>query len=456
MANTVTLSGTLGQIQPLTMPAASAVEFAGGDVEHLSPTVGLDYRTISNSTRELAYRDNVLATKVNELITVVNNKEQIIALPTVRTSLVPGEVLLATNYRIPSGYEARVLNGSVASSPDGSVLLEILYSQNTFGSSDGDSIVSTYSEAGAATSFQGTGEFVVRLTNVSANPADVSASVFFTLRPAGDLTGGVIGPGVQGEPGQKGDPGEKGDQGSTGAPGAPGSAGITWRGTYDAGASYTLRDGINYTFSGTTGTASFINLAACSGIAPPLPENAPSANWDLLASGSVTGYGQGKFISTADAAVVNTTAETSLIGAGVGSRTLPANFWEVGRVVKLNLGGVMRDAGATSLTVRAKLGLVTLATTGTLALVGSTSNSSFKVALDMVCRSTGATGAVAVTGSFIGDTTLHVANILGLASASPVTIDTTTSALLDVTAQWYAGSLSNAITGQTTTIEVVN
>jgi hypothetical protein len=456
MANTVTLSGTLGQIQPLTMPAASAVEFAGGDVEHLSPTVGLDYRSISNSTRELAHRDNILATKVNELITVVNNKEQIIALPTVRTSLVPGEVLLATNYRIPAGYEARVLSGSVASSPDGAVLLDVLYSANTFGASDGDSIITTYSEVGAATSFQGTGEFIVRLTNVTANPADVTASIFFTLRPAGDMTGGVIGPGVQGEPGSKGDPGEKGDQGDPGAPGAPGSLGLNWRGTYSAGASYVIRDGVNYAFGGTTGTASFINLAACSGVAPPLPESAPSANWGLLASGSVTGFGQGKFISTADAAVANTTSETSLVGAGVGSRTLPANFWEVGRAVKLNVGGITSDRVATSLTIRAKLGAVTLATTGTLAMQGSTANSSFRTTLDLVCRSTGVTGALAVSGVFVQDNTLHIASMMSLASASPVTVDTTASAALDVTAQWSAGSPLNSITGQTAIVEVVN
>lgn len=289
MANEITLSGTLGQIQPLSIPAASAVEFAGGDVEHLSPTVGLDYRTISNSTRELAYRDNLLAQKVNELITVVNNKEQIISLPTVRTSLVPGEVLVASNYRIPSGYEARVLNGAVASTPSGAILLEVLYSASTFGATDGESVISTYGEVGAATSFRGTGEFVIRMSNVSASPADVTASVFFTLRPAVDMTGGVIGPGIVGEKGEKGDHGDQGEQGVVGPPGPPGQVSMNWRGVYDAGASYIIRDGVSYAFGGTIGVASYINLAASTGVAPPTPSAAPSTNWGLLASGSTSG-----------------------------------------------------------------------------------------------------------------------------------------------------------------------
>ena len=289
MANRITLSGTLGQIQPLAMPSASALDFAGGDVEHLSPDRGLDYVTISTSTRELAHRDNLMAEKVNELITVVNNKEQIITLPLVRTTLVPGEVLAASNYRIPNGYEGRVLSATVSSSPTAAVLLEVLYNANAFGLSDGDSIVSTYSEATASTSFQGTGEFIVRLTNVTASPADISASVFFTLRPAVDQAGGVIGPGVQGEKGDPGPQGDKGDKGYTGSPGRAGQAGLVWRGTYNNATAYNINDAVNYTFGGTIGVASFINVVPCTGVTPPLPSLAPSTNWNLLASGNLSG-----------------------------------------------------------------------------------------------------------------------------------------------------------------------
>ncbi len=216
-----TTQGTLSQIEPLALPDASAVDYAGGDVLHLTPDAALDAVAIANSTRELAYRDVLLREKVNELIAVVNNKEQLITVPVVRTTLGPGEALLACDLRVPDGYEVRVLNASVAGTPAGVALLEVLYSP-VFGAVDGAVLVSTYDQAPSSTSFQPAGELIVRLTNSGTVPANVSASVLVSMRPVTAQLGGIIGPGVQGPPGPPGPQGRAGLDGEIGPPGPQG------------------------------------------------------------------------------------------------------------------------------------------------------------------------------------------------------------------------------------------
>lgn len=240
----ITTTGTLGQIEPLGMPDGSPIDVGGGDVRHLTPADGLDAVTISNATRALAMRDVLLRDKVNALIAAVNNREQIIPLMIPRTTLGPGEVLAACDLRIPAGFEARVLNAAVASTPATSVLLTVLYNA-TFGALTGTSLITTYTEDVATTSFQSEGELIVQLTNSSDAPADVSASVIVTMRPVTAQLGGVIGPGVEGpagpagrdgldstEPGPIGPPGPAGTSvtGPQGVPGETGPAVYTARG----------------------------------------------------------------------------------------------------------------------------------------------------------------------------------------------------------------------------------
>jgi hypothetical protein len=217
-------TGTLGQIEPLGMPDGSPIDVAGGDVPHLLPAMGLDAVSISNTTRALAYRDLLLRDKVNELISIVNNREELTPLSLVRTVLAPGEALTACNFRIPPGFEARILNAIVDAQPSATVLLEVLYSA-VFGAVDGTVLLSTYSESSVATSFQASGEFGVRLTNAGAAAVVVSASVLVSLRPVTARLGGVIGPGLPGPPGA---PGRDGlDSVIPGPPGPPGPPGLS-------------------------------------------------------------------------------------------------------------------------------------------------------------------------------------------------------------------------------------
>jgi hypothetical protein len=246
MATIATSAGTLTQVQPLTLPDGAGVEYANGDVLHPLPDAPLDWATISYATRNLAYRDSLLATKLNETIAVVNNRETPINMPAVSTVLGPGQDIVVANLRIPAGFEARVLNLAVASLPTTQgCLAEVLWNA-TYGSNDGQSIASTFGEVGAGTSFYGTGELVLRIANGGTQVITASASALFSLRPVADQDGAVFGPGVQGEKGDTGEKGDAGDRGDAGPPGPPGAAGLTFRGTWSAVVSYALNDAVTY------------------------------------------------------------------------------------------------------------------------------------------------------------------------------------------------------------------
>ncbi len=286
----ITTTGTLGQIEPLGMPDGSPVDVGGGDVRHLTPADGLDAVTISNTTRALAMRDVLLRDKVNALITAVNNREQIIPLMIPRTTLGPGETLAACDLRIPAGFEARVLNAAVASTPATAVLLSVLYNA-TFGAMTGTALITTYTEDVATTSFQNEGELVVQLTNSSDAPADVSASVIVTMRPSTAQLGGVIGPGIAGPAGPAGRDGlDSTIPGPVGPPGPPGNTivgpqgepGETGPAVYTARGSVSLSNGTAWTSAEGLDPAPYIFLQR---VGPPA-STLCSGGYDYTVSGT--------------------------------------------------------------------------------------------------------------------------------------------------------------------------
>ena len=128
-------------IKPIDLPAAAGIDYSGGDVRHFAQGDAVNVPGLSNPTRHLAFRDDLIAEKINEVVSVVNNQEQFVPLPVVRTTVPPGEEVVVTNYRIPQGFEARVLNAVVSTVPTTtSAELNIMYS-SSFGGSAGTNIV---------------------------------------------------------------------------------------------------------------------------------------------------------------------------------------------------------------------------------------------------------------------------------------------------------------------------
>ena len=284
-------------INPVSLPTAAGIEYSGGDVRHISLGDAVDVPGLSTPTRHLAERDNLLAETLNEVVAAVNNNEQMIPLPVIRTMVPPGEQIVVLNYRIPAGFEARVLNAAVSTSTGNpSVSLAVYYSAS-FGASTGTAVVTCApgSEFGGGVSFSQTGEFIVAITNTGVTTQEIIASVTLTMRPlgaTGSLLVGTVIAGPQGQPGQAGPPGPPGPAGGSGV----GTPGMTWQGEWTVGNSYVPNDVVNYSYSGTNGSwiCRVSNTAA-------LGSNDPSVDpvtWNVVALGTSSSGTVISFVTT--------------------------------------------------------------------------------------------------------------------------------------------------------------
>ena len=157
------------------------------------------------------------------------------------------------------------------------------------------------------------------------------------------------------------------------------------------------------------------------------------------------------FTATGNAANSNSTALTTIIGSGVGTKTLPANFWTVGKTIRIIVGGVISNTGTPTINTIAFIGATNVAGTGYYATTTGLSSVGCKIEIYITCRSTGVSGTVrAQTNVWINNSTYFSTG------AGNTTIDTTISNALDVQTQWGTASTSNIITGTTCIIEVLN
>ncbi len=275
-------------IKPLSLPSAAGLNRGGGDVRHFAEGDSMSVPAVSNPTRELAERDNLIAEKLNETLAVVNNKEQFVPIMVPRTTVSPNEEIVVTNYRIPEGFETRILNATVAAIPISSDIEFNVYYSTGFGNTTGTVLITTSSETTGGTSFQQNGELIITLKNKGGLTLDVVASLLLTMRPIGAegslLVGSVI-QGQRGYPGQGGARGIKGDPGTGGA----GSPGMIWTGDWTNGRGYNAKEVVSFELYGTV-VSSFICLVGHT--ANPSNEPPDTTFWDAVAigsSGSVVG-----------------------------------------------------------------------------------------------------------------------------------------------------------------------
>lgn len=242
-------------IRPIDLPAAAGIDYSGGDVRHFSQGDSVDVPGMTNPTRNLAERDNLLSQKVNEIVEVVNNQEQFVPLPIVRTNVPPGEEIVVTNYRIPAGFEARVLNAVISASPTSTSAEVNVYYAASYGGSTGTAVVTATpgSEFTGDVNFYQEGEFIVTLKNTGAATLELASSIMLTMRPLGAEGTLLVGSVIQGE---KGAPGMRGGIGPQGIPGTggAGSPGMVWQGAWVNGVSYAPNDVVSYAYSGTYGS----------------------------------------------------------------------------------------------------------------------------------------------------------------------------------------------------------
>jgi len=149
----------------------------------------------------------------------------------------------------------------------------------------------------------------------------------------------------------------------------------------------------------------------------------------------------GLYSQTGTATVANTTVETTLIGPGVGSLSVPANYFTTGMSFRYNTGGTFRDnANNTTFRFRLRNGGI-LFDSGNLTLPLITVVSAWNID---------------VTFSYVGGTTLITnfnfqynagSDARGFTSQNTnTTLNTTIPNTLNFTVQWGAASANNTIT----------
>ncbi len=154
------------------------------------------------------------------------------------------------------------------------------------------------------------------------------------------------------------------------------------------------------------------------------------------------------FVQTASVTVSGTNAETTLIGSGVGSTTIPASYLQASDTIKIIVMGHLSSAAITpgTLRIRFKLGATTIADTGAQTMASGVSNSGLIGTSFTTCRTIGANGSLFTQGRFTVPSGLLTDATWPMVNTAAATVDTTSSKAVDVTSQFSSNSGSNSLT----------
>jgi hypothetical protein len=145
--------------------------------------------------------------------------------------------------------------------------------------------------------------------------------------------------------------------------------------------------------------------------------------------------------------VTATVTESSLIGTGVGTLTVPANSFKVGDSFHAKLIGHMSCVGSATLEIRVRSGSTLLADTGVIAL-DTTTNKHWEINVYFTIRSLGvATVASIASGGLFSYIKNSGTNFEGtnFSIINNTTFDTTVINTLNLTAQWNTNNSGNSI-----------
>jgi hypothetical protein len=164
----------------------------------------------------------------------------------------------------------------------------------------------------------------------------------------------------------------------------------------------------------------------------------------------------GLYAQTANSTPVTaTTVETTIIGAGVGTLTVPANGFSIGDSFQASLDGILSCVGTATLHIHVKtLTGVILADTGIIAMDAATSKS-WLLTLYFTIRNIGTTTVASISSgglfSYIKNSGTNFEGYV-LNNINNTTFDTTISNTLIVTAQWNTTNAGNSIVSRNFTL----
>ena len=175
---------------------------------------------------------------------------------------------------------------------------------------------------------------------------------------------------------------------------------------------FAIPGAFTYTFPGATGTLAALNGTNTWSAAQTWSVNSTftqGAIFTAYAGGSTAGqfwydstqkamttYSDGlkqftsttMFVMTADGTNGAATAETSIIGTGVGTKTIPGSFFMAGKSIRVRGLGVFTSAAAPgTVTLKLKLGAVVIATSAAVTPTISKTGAFFEFEFLLTCRS---------------------------------------------------------------------
>jgi hypothetical protein len=157
----------------------------------------------------------------------------------------------------------------------------------------------------------------------------------------------------------------------------------------------------------------------------------------------------GLFSQITDSTIITaTTVETSLIGTGVGTLSVPANAFEVGDSFNGFLDGGISCLGSATIQIRVKTLLGVILLDSGLIDLSVTTLKSWTLSLQFTIRAIGTSGVASLSSGGVFSYIRNGAdNFDGyvLGTVNNTTFDTTLNNTLIITAQWNTNNASNSI-----------
>jgi hypothetical protein len=156
----------------------------------------------------------------------------------------------------------------------------------------------------------------------------------------------------------------------------------------------------------------------------------------------------GLFAQTSSSTPASGINQNSIIGAGVGTLSVPANAFQIGDSFTLASDGLLSSLSSATLEIRVRtLAGVVLADTGIISMASATSKP-FLLSLYFTIRTLGGVGVASISSgglfSYIRNGGTQFEGYV-LSQINSTTFDTTTSNTLVITAQWDTNNAGNTI-----------
>lgn len=167
------------------------------------------------------------------------------------------------------------------------------------------------------------------------------------------------------------------------------------------------------------------------------------------------------FSSTATQTVAATTSETTIIGSGSGSLTLPANYLTAGKTIRFAVRGLYSTPALNigNVAIKLKLGGTVLNTAASAsALAVSVTNAGFDGEAFITCRTIGASGSVILMGGITYGVGNNLAPLVLAVNngTSTTTVDTTGTLAFDATVTWSNNTAGNSVSSLNCLLEGLN